>query len=91
VLFSLKSCKNHQTLGALASDLLASGGWELRPQTLTSVFLHCDFFSLHLPTNHKLMESNKRPYFLVIIAEMHQAFGVEKNMLYFVCHRPRNL
>jgi len=54
VLFSLKNCKHRQTLGALSPDPLASGGWALSPQTLTSVILHCEFFSLHLPTSYRL-------------------------------------
>jgi len=40
----------------------------LRLQTPTSVILHCEFFSLHLPTKAQiLLESTKRPSFLVII------------------------
>jgi len=64
-------------------------GWELRPQALTLVILHCEFFSPHLPTNTQtLLESNKRSYFLVIIAgRVHQTFAVEEIMLYFICHR----
>jgi len=50
VSFSLKDCKNRQTLDALPPDSIASGGWGLRPQTLTSVILHYEFFSL--PTKH---------------------------------------
>jgi len=32
-LFSLKNRKNRRALGAPPPDLLAFGGWELRPQT----------------------------------------------------------
>jgi len=66
VLFSLKNCKNRQTLGAPPP----------RPPTLVN--LHFEF-SLHLPINVQILsESTKRPYFLVIIAGVHQVFGVEK-------------
>jgi len=60
VLFSLKNCKNRQKLEALPPDPLASGGWEIRPQTPTSIILHCDFFSLHLLTKHRLFRNQPK-------------------------------
>jgi len=87
MLISLKNCKNRQRLGALPPDPLVSGGWGLRFQTPTSVILRCAFFSLHMPTKaKKSFGLNQTTYFLVIIAGVHQAFGVVKSMLYFVCH-----
>jgi len=58
----------------------------------TSVNLHFEFFSLHLPTKARtLSESTKIPYFLVIITGVHQTFGVEKIMLHFVYQKLQKL
>jgi len=70
VLFLLKNC---QTLGGSAPRPPCPR--RLGAQTPTSVILHCEFFSLHCPQS---TESTKRPYFLVIIAGVHQVFGVKK-------------
>jgi len=94
VLLSLKNGKNRQTLGALLPDLLASGGWGGRPPTPQTPIPPFLFF--FLPLSPKLCPQitdsfgiNKAPYFLLIIAEVHQAYVVEKDMLYFVSHRLR--
>jgi len=79
VLFSLKKIvKIAKRWGLCPQTPVASGGWELRSQTPTSVILHCEFFSLHLAICPQSTESTKRSYFLVIIAGVHQPFGVEK-------------
>jgi len=82
VFFSLKIVKIAKRWGS-ASDPLAFGGWEFRPQTLSVILLY-KFFSLHLPTRP---DSWNRPksYVLEIIAGVRQAFGVENIMLHFLC------
>jgi len=78
VLFSLKNCKNRQTLMALPPDPLTSGGWEIRPQTPTLVIFHCKLFTLHLSTRIDSFGIDQKVLrVLVIIAGVHQAFGVE--------------
>jgi len=79
VLFTLKNCKNHQTLGALPADPLASGR-RLGAPPPGSHISHPAFLILllRLPTLTDTFESIKRPYVLVIIVGVHQAFGVEK-------------
>jgi len=67
--------------GSTPKPPLASRGWELCLQTPTSVFVHCEFFYLHLLTKAQVLsESTKRPYFLVSELECTQAFGVEKKL-----------
>jgi len=76
VLFSIKNCKNHQTLGDLPPDHLVSGGWGLRPQTPTSVILHCEFFSATAHKSQTYSKSTKRPYFLVLYRTEHLIFVI---------------
>jgi len=52
VLFSLKICKNLQTLRSV-------------PQTSTSDILHCEFFFLHLPTKHRFFRN--QPKYLIYL------------------------
>jgi len=75
VLFSLKNCKNRQKLGALLPDPLAFGGSAPRPPhqspNIVNSFLciypqSTDYFGIDLKT------------FFLVIAGVHQAFGVEK-------------
>jgi len=78
VLFSLKIVK-------------IANRWGLCPKTPTSIILHCGFFSLHLPTKHGLFQNRPKVLFSCNYGGRHQAFGVEKIMLYFVCRRLRKL
>jgi len=80
VLFLLKNCKNRLTLGGSAPRPLCLRRMGLRSQTSTSVILHCKVFSLQLPTRpHSFGIAQKALYVLVIIiAGVHQAFGVER-------------
>jgi len=64
---------------------VAAGGSALRLPHQSSI-LYCKFFSLHLLTHtHSFGIDQKDLYVLVIIAGMHQVFGVKKNMLHFLC------
>jgi len=67
VLFSLKNCKNRQTLEGCknlykianqkpsnqnqAPDSLASGSWGICPETPKSVFIHCKLLNSFLCTS----------------------------------------
>jgi len=60
VLFLLNIVKIIKRWGLCLQTPLASGGWGLRSQNPTSVFLHCEFFSLHLLTKHKLFRNQPK-------------------------------
>jgi len=77
VLFSLQIVKIAKRWGSTPRPL-ASGGWELRPQTPTSIILHCEFSLASAHKAQTISELTRRPHF-VIIAGVHQAFGVEYN------------
>jgi len=88
ILLSLKNCKNRQTLGALSPDHLASGGWKLSLKIPTSVILHCEFFSLHLLTNHRLFRNQTKTLFSCNYSGSAPDIRCrKKNLLYYVCHR----
>jgi len=84
VLFWLKNCKNRQTLESLPQNplLQAAGGSAPRSPHHSSYIVNSSLCIC--PQNTQtLSESIKRPYFLVIIAKVHQTFGVEKNYVAF--------